>query len=231
MSLNVKNIKTESKFERPPSLDAGTYPGAPVQVIGLGLQEQRAWKGETKSPRQMLKITYELADEFMLDEEGKEDESRPRWVSEDFPLHSLEADLATSTKRYNAMDPTLEHGGDFSKLLGSPCLIVLSADPSKKDADVIYNNVKDVNAMRAKDAAKAAGLVNPTKVFDFYDPDFEVFQSLPEWIQNTIKEGLDYEGSTLEGLVNGGGGAEKKPAEEKENNGASEESGSDGDDW
>ena len=227
MSLNVKNMKSESNFVRPPSLDAGTYPGAAVQVIGIGLQEQRPYKGETKAPKQMVMVTYELADEFMPDEDGGEDLTRPRWVNEDFPLNPLDVDLATSTKRYNAIDPTMSKGGDFSALVGVPCLIVISKDMSKKDADVFYNNVKGVNTMRQKDADKAPSLVNPSKVFDFYEPDMEVFLSMPDWIQDKIKGGLDYGGSKLEALVEGNPSPQKEDSGEKEQPQASEEVGND----
>lgn len=221
MSLNVKTIKTESNFVRPPALGAGTYPAAPVQVLGLGLQEQRPFKGEAKPPKQEVMITYEMSDEFLMDEEGEEDLTKPRWVNETFPLNSLDVDLATSTKRYNAIDPDMKFGGDFSQLVGVPCLIVLSASPSKKDPDVIYNNVTSVNTMRAKDAAKMDGLVNPSKVFDFYEPDMEVFNSIPEWIQNKMKDSLDYGGSDLEALVNGGDKG-KEPAGKAKASGAEE---------
>lgn len=232
MSLNLKKIKVESKFERPAALEAGTYPGALVQIVGLGLQEQRPYKGESKPPKQMLRVTYELADEFMLDEEGNEDLTKPRWVSEDFSINSLDSDLATSTKRYNAIDPVMEADGDFTKLLGKPCLIVLSSEPSKKDPSIVYNNVKGVNAMRVKDAEKAPGLVNPSKVFDFYEPDYEVFQALPEWLQGIIKDGLDYSGSDLEALVDGGPSGEKPKKEvpnDSDSGGA--EADSDDEDW
>ena len=221
MSLNVKTMKTESNYVRPPALGAGTYPAFPVQILGLGLQEQRPFKGEAKPPKQEVMITYELADEFLMDEEGEEDLTKPRWVGEDFPMNPLDSDLAKSTHRYNAIDPDMKYGGDFSKLVGVPCLLVLSAEPSKKDPDVIYNNVKGVNTMRAKDAAKMTGLVNPSKVFDFDTPDMEVFNSIPEWIQNKMKASLDYGGSDLEALVNGGDKG-KEPAVKAKASGAAE---------
>lgn len=196
MSMNVKKIKSSggSKFERPPALEAGAYWARVVQIIGLGLQKQQPFKGEEKEPKMELMVTYELADEFMLDEEGNEVEDKPRWIIETFPLNSLEIDLAKSTKRYYALDPKVEHDGDFTKLICSPCNLVLTHSPSKKDPEVVYNNVKDVSAMKSKDVAKMPDLVNDPKVFDPYNPDLEVFQSLPKWVQDKIKESLDYSG-------------------------------------
>lgn len=134
MSMNVKKLKTEGggNFKRPPALEAGAYWARVVQIIGLGLQKQRPFKGEEKDPKMELMITYELADEFMLDDDGNELEDKPRWISETITLNSLEVDLAKSTKRYYALDPQVEHDGDFVKLIGSPCNIVLTHSQARR---------------------------------------------------------------------------------------------------
>lgn len=205
MALNAKNIPGGgSNFKRPPALEAGTYPARLVQVIDLGLQPQRAYQGKDKPPKNEIYTTYELLDEFLQDEDGSDIEDKPRWLSETLPMHSLDSDLAKSTKRYVALDPNLEYDGDWSQLPSSPCMITITADQDKKgkkDQDgnpIIYNNIASVQTMRAKDAAKAEGLKNPSKVFDMSDPDMEVFLSLPDWLRDRIKEALDFEGSALE---------------------------------
>lgn len=229
MSLNMKEApKQESKFKPAEPLDAGTYPSRLVQIIGLGLQKQRPFKGEPKDPKQMLYLTYELLDEFLLDDDGKELTDKPRWISEDFTVNHLSSDLATSTKRYYALDPTAEHDGDFSKLAGAPCMVTLSKKPAKNNPDKIYNNVAAVTGMRDKDAQKAAPLANDPKVFDFYDPDLDVFLALPQWLQDKIKESLDYPGSDLEDLLKGAPKNEAKPGNDLK---AEKEEVSDDEDW
>lgn len=216
MALNAKDIPNGGSKRAPaPALDPGSYPARVVQIISLGLQKQQPFKGEEKPPRHMLYVTYELQDEFLEDEDGNPIEDKPRWVSEDFPMHSLQADLAKSTKRYTALDPNMEHDGDWSQLAGTPCNIVLAARRSKNNPDRVYNNVTDVSAMRPKEAAKAPALVNPAKVFDVDEPDMEVFWSLPEWLQDRIKDNLEYGGSALEKAVQAGKGAEQGQAKEK----------------
>ena len=228
MSLNMKQApKQESKFKPATPLDPGTYPARPVQIIGLGLQKQRPYKGEAKDPKGMLYVTYELLDEFLLDDDGNELEDKPRWISEDFTINHLSSDLATSTKRYYALDPTAKYDGEFSKLVGEPCMVTLSKNPSKKDPEKIYNNVSGVTAMRDKDAKTAPALVNEPKIFDFYEPDLDVFLSLPEWLQNNIKDSLDFEGSTLEGLIEGG----SKPSTKKQSGNETKEVESNDEDW
>lgn len=223
MSLNAKKIKGKTKFERPPALEAGTYPARLVQIIGMGLQKQRAFKGEEKDPKIDLHLTYELVDEFLLDEDGNDIPDKPRWISETIPLNSLDSDLAKSTKRYYALDPSCEYDGEWPELVGFPCMLTLSADQSKKDKDVIYNNVASVQTMREKDAKKMPDLINPSKVFDFYEPDLDVFLSLPTWMQDQIKENLDYEGSELEAMLGSSDRKEQPKKETKEEDNSDED--------
>ena len=207
MAINVSKIKatsTGSRVEQAP-LEAATYPTRVVQIIDLGLQPQRAWEGEEKPPAYTLMMTYEFTDEFCVDKEGNEDESKPRWLSEEFPLHPLTADLAKSTKRYKALDPELVHEGDFGELLGAAVNTTVSANPGKgKNAGRVFNNIMSLSTMRSRDEARTAPLVNTPKMFDLSTPDLEIFGSLPEWIQDKIKGNLEFKGSPLEVAMNGG---------------------------
>jgi hypothetical protein len=226
MALNAGKIKSKSNFERPEPLDPGTYPVRVVQILSMGLQKQRPYMGEPKDPAYELMVTYEFLDEFMKDKEtGEELTDKPRWLSETFPMHSLDADLAKSTKRYLALDPTREHGGDWAELAGSLGMLQVVQNPSKKDDGVIYENITGLSAMRAKEASKAPELKNPPKVFDIDDPDMEVFGSLPQWIQDKMKENLEYGGSALEKaiLASGEGSGKKQDSPPKEEPKASQE--------
>ena len=219
MALNTKKLPSQSKFVRPDALESGTYPSRLVQIIDLGLQAQRPYKGEEKEPKYSLYTTYELADEFMKDENGDDITTKPRWLSEEFPLHSLEADKAKSTARYMALDPDLKYDGDWAELAGAAAMITITQARSKKDPSVIYNNIASVQTMRAKDAARLHELKNPPKVFDLGAPDMEIFLSLPTWLQDRIKGNLEYGGSLLEKLVEAGGNAEATTTKESTSNG------------
>ena len=64
--------------------------------------------------------------------------------------------------------------------------------------------------MRPKDAAKAEPLKKgEAKVFVLDDPDMEVFNSLPDWLQDKIKSNLEYAGSELQEALEG---ADDEPA-------------------
>lgn len=185
-------------------IEPGTYPVRVAQIIDLGLQKQRPYQGQEKPPAYEIMLTYELLDEFMVDEDGNEDEDKPRWLSETLPLRSLKAEKAKSTQRYYALDPSEEFDGDFTQLIGVAANASIVQNAGKgKNAGKVYNNIASLSPMRAKDAAKAPELKNDSKVFDLDSPDLDIFEKLPDWIQEKIKENLEYEGSKLQKALEG----------------------------
>lgn len=208
MGLNAKNIKGNQadRVEQAP-IAAGVYPGRLVQVIDLGLQAQRPYKGQDKAPAQEIMLTYELVDEFMKDKDGNDVEDKPRWISETLPFYGLFADKAKSTQRYNALDPSGALDGAFDRAIGFPVNVTVVQNVQ---GDKIYNNVANIAAMRPRDADKCPDLKNPSKVFDLDNPDMEVFNALPKWLQEKIQGNLNYEGSALQKAIG------KAPAKNKE---------------
>lgn len=208
MAINAKKVaQNQGNRVQQANIEPGVYPARLVQIIDLGVQPQRAYEGKEKPPAQEIMLTYELVDEFMKDEDGNDLADKPRWISENFVLHNLNADMAKSTKRYLAFDPTQEHDGDWGKLIGAAINVTII---NNKKQDKVYDNVANLSAMRPKDAVNCPELVNETKVFDIDDPDMEVYASLPEWIQKKLLENLNFKGSALEALV-----AKQPPKEDK----------------
>lgn len=200
MALNANKVKGTSNGPKAPLLDEGGYPARLVAVIDLGLQPQQ-YQGEQKAPKVELQTIYELSDEFMPDEDGNPDESKPRWMWESFPLNNLNSDKAKSTARYYALDPNEENGGDWSKLIGAPVIVGVTKTRSRDGND--YNNVGTTSTMRAKEASKLPDLVNDPILFDMDNPDLEVFLALPQRLQDKIKESLSFGGSKIEKLLAG----------------------------
>jgi hypothetical protein len=169
-------------------------------VIDLGLQTQRPYEGKAKAPANEIMVTYELVTEFLEDEDGNPDETKPRWVSERFPLYSLASDRAKSTIRYNAIDPGKDCDGDWSLLVGKPCLVAIVNNVSKSNGKT-YNNVGGVS-LPIKGMVVPDN-INPTKFFSLDDPDMEVFNGLPDLIQGIIQENLEFNGSLLQKRILG----------------------------
>ena len=188
-----------------PALVANNYMARVVQVIDVGVQPQRAYQKQEKPPVQQIRVTYELGTEFL---EG--DESKPRWISEQFPLYSLGSELAKSTKRYLAIDPSKAKGGDWSKLVGDACLVQVT-EYEKKDGTT-GNGVGSVAA--PINGVPVPELVNEGSFFDMDAPDMDLFTTFPDWLKGVLtEECLSYEGSALHAAL---GGA-SAPAPEQDN--------------
>lgn len=198
MAINAKEVKYAKKGKDQPALEAGTYPARLVQVIDMGIQEQRAYDGKEKPPAQEIRVTYEFLDEFMKDDDGNVLEDKPLWLSENFVLHRLDSELAKSTKRYFALDPDASKAnGDWGKLVGQPVMVTIVQNPGKdKNAGRIFNKITNISAMRQKEADKAPALKKEGKIFNFDDAaSVDIMLTLPEWLQDTIKKALNWEGS------------------------------------
>jgi len=200
MALNANKLPNNSKPPIP-AMEPGTYPARLVQLVTLGVQKQRPYKEQEKPPALVFRLTYEFLDEFLKDEDGNDLEDKPRWVSEELPFLSLKADRAKSTQRYYALDPEEKFKGDWTQLMGAPCMVtIVNYEDSK---GVVKNAIATISTMRPKEASKAPELKNAIEIFDFDEPDKEVFESLPDWLQDRIKDAVNYEGSPLQELLEG----------------------------
>lgn len=242
MAFNAKEkeFSGNSNFKAPEPLEVGAYPARLVQLIDLGVQEQRPFKGEPKPPAQEIMTTYEFVDEFLKDDEGNDIEDKPRWLSENFVLHNLESERARSTSRYYALDPDCDADGDWAQLLGKPCMVnIVQNKGTGKNAGKVFNNIDSTSTIRKKEASKMPELVNPPKIFSPDDLDtVEVFFTLPQWLQDKIKAGLEFEGSAMERAIASfkkkDEGEEKKGKKEepkKQKAAAKEEAEEDGEEW
>lgn len=212
MALVAPKGNGKGNFIPQANIEPGTYPARLVQILDLGLQAQRPYKGQDKPPARELMLTYELVDCFMLDADGNELEDKPRWISETLPFYGLFADKAKSTQRYKAFDPTEEHEGDFAALIESPINVTIV---NNAVGEKVYDNVATVSSMRPKDVDKCTPLKNPSKLFDLDKPDMEVFNSLPEWVRDKITSNLEFTNSTLDRMLGGKPKGDKKPKKEE----------------
>lgn len=217
MTRNANDVPGGGSSAAPKELLApGNYPARVVQVIFQGVQTQKPYQGKEKPPIDEVRVTYELSEEFMKDEDGNILEDKPRWVSERFPFHNLKAERAKSTLRLRTIDPSNTSEGDWSKLLGMPCQVCIVNNPGKgKNTGKTFENVGDVSGAVNLKGYTQPELVNAPVYFDPQDEehcDVEVFRSFPEFLQETIKSALDYEGSPLHLAL---GGDVSQPAKEE----------------
>lgn len=217
--MSLKLTDQPKKKSNIPVLEVGTYPARIVGIVGVGKHPQE-YNGEVKPPKDELRVFYELLDEFLKNSEGEDDETKPRWFNEKFPLNSNTNDKAKSTVRYTALDPTLTYNWDYSKLISTPCMVTIAVTEGKGlNKGRQFNKITAVSSMRPKEATKAKDLVNPSFVFDFYEPDPDSWEIIPDFIKDEIKSALNYEGSKVESLVQSGGIAlEEKEVDDEDSN-------------
>jgi hypothetical protein len=216
MARNANNAPapTGNKVEQK-ALD-GAFPARIVQIVFLGVQEQRAYQGQPKPPCDSVRITYELSHEFMADEEGNEVEDKPRWESETIPFKAASLDLATSTKRFKAYRPGVTSLNEYvwdSTLLGTAVQLTMKSRTVKEGAHAgrTFNDVKGVTPAANMPGYTQPDLVNPALFFDPEDDavDAAVFNDLPQWLQDEIKKANNYQGMPLYTALKGGTAPEK----------------------
>lgn len=200
--LNARKIKSKSKFVEQPLLAVDNYPARVVQIVDLGLQDGGEWKGEKKPPANVIRITYELVDAFMVDDKGVEQEDKPIWLSEDLKLYSPDADLAKCNKRYKAIDPTEVFDYDWSQVIGCSCTVLTVHKESKGKT---YCNIGNVTPyIVSKRNPELPEIQGNSSFFSLAEPDLAVFESYPDWIKDKITGNLEFNNSPLQLLLDGG---------------------------
>lgn len=195
MPLNMNEIPKTSSKQRA-LITAGQHAARIVRVIDFGLQTQRPYKGEEKSPAFEIMIEFEFPDE-RIEIEG---ESRPMWKSRKIKVSSDERSICY--KWYNKLDPENVHRGDWSKLVGKECAVLIVHEKGKNNNEGrVFDKIGDI--MPIMKGMKVPPLENDPVVFDLGSPDMEVFASFPEWMQNKIKENLQFDGSKLQTALEG----------------------------
>lgn len=199
MALNAAKVSGKPSNYVP--MEPGTNPARLVGVVDLGLQAQRPYQGKDKPPAREVSFTYEFTDVFMKDEDGQDQEDKPRWLSEQVPFHNLSQEKAKSTIRYKVLDPTEKFGGDWTQLIGTPVLVTVVLNPAKDNSGKVYENIGATSPMRQKDTEKLPPLKNEPLVFDLDNPSLETWKRIPKFLQDKIRGNLEYTGSALDKLL------------------------------
>lgn len=79
---------------------------------------------------------------------------------------------------------------DIMKLLGVPCMLNIVHKASKSDATKVYEQIASVSSMPKGIECPVAH--NRNLVFEWANPNWDVFDSLPDFIKNKIKSSAQY---------------------------------------
>lgn len=177
-------------------LKAGQLPARIVQIVDLGLQAQNPYQGQEKKPAFELYVTFEFPTQ-RIEVDG---ESRPMWKSRRVVMSTHEK--SRCKQWYDKLDPENKYAGDWASLLTSPCLVFIAHEKGKgKHEGKVFDKIGDINPL--VEGMEVAPLENEPALFDLTSPNMEVWERLPEFLQNIIKENLQYDGSKLQNTLEG----------------------------
>jgi hypothetical protein len=119
-------------------------------------------------------------------------EAKPRWLSKEFTLSlSEKSNLAKTIEAWTGKEITedeSENGYDVTQLVGRSALVVVTV---KENDNGTFNDITVITAppkiMKIPDAE------SEPLCFIIEEWNAEVFEKLPEWIQNKIKKSTEYQ--------------------------------------
>lgn len=175
--------KKKAKSTVPP-LAADTYAAVCVGVVDLGEQHSEKFKNYQSKVMFLFEIIGETVD--------VEGEAKPRWLSKEFTLSlSEKSNLAKTIEAWTGKeisDDDSDNGYDVTQLLGRPALVVVTL---KENDNGTFNDISVITAppkmMQIPDAE------SEKLCFVIEEWNDEVFEKLPEWIQNKIKKSTEYQ--------------------------------------
>ena len=199
MALNFASTgsKTKKEYSR---VEDGAYPARIVQIIDFGKQIETDWKtGEPKvyedSGAPIIKhkvwINFELPTET-IEVNG---EMKPRWYGKEFTVSMHEKSALFALLK--AVDPkgdATNKGRNVKGLLGLPAMITIASTSSGKAKVGAISGVPK--------GMKVDELANDETFFDLDSTDLSIFESLPQWMQDRIKGGVDFDETKFYQAVN-----------------------------
>lgn len=182
MALTARSFG--KKLDQP---TVGTKMARLVGLVDLGHQPGFEYQGDQIKSQYKITFTYELPG-------SKTEDDRPHWVSEDVNVSDYVGDgiVSKMMKRVFALDPTgeISNGGkNLQALIGMPCMVTVKHNKNG------YAQVSDVSG--APEGIPIPELANDPQLFNMDDPDMDLFNKFPEFVQNKIKSALDLQDTKL----------------------------------
>jgi len=184
-------MNSSFKVKKPKDLDRyvpeeGSHPARLVQLLDLGTHTS-SFQGKERTNRK-IRLTWELVDDLHVFDEAKGEE--PAWVSRFYTM-SLDSRSALFKDLKNWVGSEVVNADEFDllTLLGKPCLVTVSH--STRD-EKVYAEVDSVNSVPK--GMNVTDLHNTEFYYliDEHGFEGEVWDSLPEWVQNMVKDSEEY---------------------------------------
>lgn len=169
-------------------IPVGNYVARCYQMIEIGTVSE-VIQGTPKILHK-VRIGWELPEELRV----FGDKEQPLVISKEYTLSMNEkSNLRKDLKSWRGKDFTPEEarGFDITKLLGVPCMLNIIHKASKTDASKLYEEISAISS--PPKSVVCPKQFFPTQVLSFDNFDWELFNSLPDFIADKIKSSLEYE--------------------------------------
>lgn len=185
----MKVRSAETKMREQPA--EGTHAARLLSIVDLGHQPGFIYQGKKIESAWKMEFTYELVNHTMAD-------GRPFVVSEEVANNDWEDTKSGKRSTLVARSRSLL-GSDYKKgladiesLLTQPCMVTVEYNEKG------YARVRGQAAVGSVPfGMDVKELTNMPYVFDLDEPNMDVWQTMPEFKQNKIKEALNFDSTEL----------------------------------
>lgn len=170
-------------------IPAGNYIARCYQMIQIG-HVKEVILGEVKTLNK-VRIGWELPTETKVFNQEKGEQ--PFVISEEYTLSMHEkSNLRKMLASWRGKDFTQDEAGSFdiTKLLGVPCMVNIIHRPSKTDPSRSYQKIGSVSPL-AK-GVSCPQQYNETSVLQYDNFDYNLFNSLPDFIKDKIRNSEEF---------------------------------------
>lgn len=184
MAINATNTGVAREL-----IPAGNYIARCYQMLHIGTVLD-SYMGQPKKMN-FVRIGWELPTEQRIFKQ--ENGLQPCVISQEFTLSMNEkANLRKILASWRGKDFSEDEAKSFdiTKLLGVPCMLNIIHKPSK-DGTKMYEQIAGVSPMPK--GVDCPPQINPTKIWDYDQPDMEVFNNLPDFIKTKIQMSEEYQ--------------------------------------
>lgn len=194
MAINASNNGVKKEL-----IPAGNYIARCYQMLEIGHVSENIM-GVQKT-LQKVRIGWELPEEKRVFDTTKGEQ--PLVISKEYTLSMNEkSNLRKDLKSWRGKDFTEEEAKSFdiTKLLGAPCMLNIIHNPSKSDPSKIYEQISGITPLPK--GMKCPAQINKSIVLSYDNFNWELFNSLPDFLKTKIQSSEEFEAMQSPGSRN-----------------------------
>lgn len=194
MPINATNKGTPREL-----IPAGNYIARCYQMLEIGHVSENVMG--TMKTLQKVRIGWELPEELKVFDPAKGEQ--PLVISKEYTLSMNEkANLRKDLKSWRGQDFSEDEAKSFdiTKLLGKPCMLNIIHVNGKSDPSKVYEQISGITALPK--SVKCPAQINKSMMLCYDNFDWDLFNSLPEFLQTKIKGSEEYQAMQSPGSKN-----------------------------